>query len=154
MSGGFPISAVTGRADMMDSVHIGGLGGTFGGNPVSCQSALGAIEIIEKLNAGGRLEQLAYHTTERMDQIAERSKFISDSRGIGCMYSLEICDGNTEQLPSKEKADQVLNGCLQDGLLMILSGEDGNVIRTHFPLSISDDDLEIGMSIIEKHLLE
>ena len=55
---------------------------------------------------------------------------------------------------SKEKADQVLNGCLQDGLLMILSGEDGNVIRTHFPLSISDDDLEIGMSIIEKHLLE
>ena len=57
-------------------------------------------------------------------------------------------------LSSKEKAEQVLNGCLQDGLLMILSGEDGNVIRTHFPLSISDDDLEIGMSIIEKHLLE
>ena len=97
---------------------------------------------------------MAYHTSERMDQIAERSKFISDSRGIGCMYSLEICDGTPEKIPSKEKAEQIQNGCLQDGLLMILSGEDGNVIRTHFPLSITDDDLEIGMSIIEKHLLE
>lgn len=154
MSGGLPISAVTGRENMMDSVHVGGLGGTFGGNPVSCQSALGAIEIIKQLVTDGRLEQLAFQTSNRMDQIAKKSRFISDSRGIGCMYSLEICDGSLEQLPSKEKADQILNGCLQDGLLMILSGEDGNVIRTHFPLSISDDDLEIGMSIIEKHLLE
>jgi len=154
MSGGLPISAVVGKAEMMDSVHVGGLGGTFGGNPVSCQSALGAIEIIENLIDCGRLEQLAYQTSERMDQIAGRSKFISDSRGIGCMYSLEVCDGTPEKNPSKEKAEQIQNGCLQDGLLMILSGEDGNVIRTHFPLSITDDDLEIGMSIIEKHLLE
>lgn len=154
MSGGLPISAVTGRAEMMDCVHLGGLGGTFGGNPVACQSALGAIEIIERLESIGRLAELARTVPERMNSISNKSRFVSDVRGIGCMYSLEVSDGSSENNPSKEKASEVLNLCLQDGLIMILSGEHGNVIRTLFPLTISDDYLELGMSIIEKHLME
>lgn len=152
LSGGLPLSAVTGRAEMMDAVHVGGLGGTFSGNPVACQSALGAMEVLEELKGSGRLDHLAKLIPQRFQAIRKQSRFVSDARGIGCMYSLEMCDGRAEERPSKKKANELLNRCLQDGLIMILAGTDGNVIRTLMPLTISDDELEEGIAILEKNV--
>ncbi|MDP6594189.1 MAG: aminotransferase class III-fold pyridoxal phosphate-dependent enzyme [Candidatus Marinimicrobia bacterium] len=153
LSGGLPLAAVTGRAEMMDAVHAGGLGGTFGGNSLACQSALGAIEILEKLRGDGRLDHLSGSIPHKFQALQERSPFVSDARGIGCMYSLEICDGTPAENPSKERANKLLDRCLQAGLIMILAGTDGNVIRTLMPLTISDGELKEGIEILEENIL-
>ena len=153
MSGGLPLSAITGRAEMMDKVHAGGLGGTFGGNPVACRAALAAIAVLEEMEQNGKMAELGEAIPERLHAIAERSPFVKEARGLGAMYSLEICDGLAEAAPSKERAEEVLHNCLADGLIMILAGTGGNVIRTLMPLTISDGELEEGMSILEKNIL-
>ena len=153
LTGGLPMSAITGQADMMDKVHAGGLGGTFGGNPASCQAGLAAIGQLEQLQASGRLDQLSTAIPQRLHVLSEKSPFVNEARGIGAMYSLELCDGASEAKPSKERASEVLQNCLQDGLIMILSGTYGNVIRTLMPLVISDAELDEGMAILEKNVL-
>ena len=153
LSGGLPMSAITGKAEMMDKVHAGGLGGTFGGNPAACRAGLAAIGLLEELQASGRLDQLTTVIPERLHALAEKSPFVNEARGIGAMYSLELCDGIPEAKPSKERAAEVLHNCLQDGLIMILSGTYGNVIRTLMPLVISDEELDEGMVILEKNVL-
>ncbi|MBH31857.1 MAG: 4-aminobutyrate--2-oxoglutarate transaminase [Candidatus Marinimicrobia bacterium] len=153
MSGGLPLSAVTGKAEMMDKVHAGGLGGTFGGNPVACRGAMAAIAVLEELEQSGRMAKLADKVTSRFCAIAEKSSFVKEARGLGAMYSLDICDDTFKKAPSKERAEKVLHNCLADGLLMILAGTGGNVIRTLMPLTISDGELEEGMSILEKNIL-
>ena len=137
----------------MDKVHAGGLGGTFGGNPVACRAAMAGIDILEELNQSGRMGQLAESIPKRLHAIAEKSPFVREARGLGAMYSLEICDGSSEAAPSKERAEKVLHNCLTDGLIMILAGTGGNVIRTLMPLTISDAELEEGMMILEKNIL-
>ncbi|MDP6578229.1 MAG: aminotransferase class III-fold pyridoxal phosphate-dependent enzyme [Candidatus Marinimicrobia bacterium] len=153
LTGGLPLSAITGQADMMDKVHVGGLGGTFGGNPASCRAGLAAIGQLEQLQASGRLDQLSTAIPQRLHALSEKSPFVNEARGIGAMYSLELCDGASEAKPSKERASEVLQNCLQDGLIMILSGTYGNVIRTLMPLVISDAELDEGMAILEKNVL-
>ena len=153
LSGGLPMSAITGRAELMDKVHAGGLGGTFGGNPAACRAGLAVIGLLEELQASGRLDQLTTVIPERLHALAEKSPFVNEARGIGAMYSLELCDGTPDAKPSKERAAEVLHNCLQDGLIMILSGTYGNVIRTLMPLVISDEELDEGMAILEKNVL-
>lgn len=154
LGGGLPLAAVTGRTELMDSVHRGGLGGTFGGNPLSCAAALGAIEAIEDLDSCGRLGELAAHVPERLKGIASRSRFVTDVRGLGCMMALEIGDGEPEGKPSKERAERVARGCIEDGVILILSGTEGNVIRLLMPLTISEEALEEGIAIIESNILK
>ena len=153
MSGGLPLSAVTGRAEMMDKVHAGGLGGTFGGNPVACRGAMVAIAVLEELKQSGRMAHLAEDIVSRFHAISEKSSFVKEARGLGSMYSLEICDGTSGEAPSKNRAEEVVLNCLTDGLIMILAGTDGNVIRTLMPLTISDAELEEGIAILKKNIL-
>jgi 4-aminobutyrate aminotransferase/(S)-3-amino-2-methylpropionate transaminase len=148
MSNGFPVSAVVGRAEIMDSVQPGGLGGTFGGNPVSCAAALAAIRTIEKHDLCGRSTKLGETVREKMLEAAKQVKCIGEVRGLGAMIAVEIVkDGNR---PDKDTAEKIVGECGKRGLLMLTAGLEGNVIRMLMPLSITDDQLIEGLSVVKE----
>ncbi|MEK7432830.1 MAG: 4-aminobutyrate--2-oxoglutarate transaminase [Cyanobacteriota bacterium] len=146
MSNGFPISAVTGKSEIMDSVHAGGLGGTFSGNPISCAAALGAIETIEKENLCEKSNKIGEIVKERMNKISKEVSFIGEVRGLGSMIAIEISKNGK---PDKETADKIVYNCWKNGLLVITAGVDGNTIRTLMPLVITDAQLNEGLDVLE-----
>jgi 4-aminobutyrate aminotransferase len=146
LGGGLPLAAVTGRAEIMDSVHPGGLGGTFGGNPVACAAA---VAVLDELSAPGfreRAEQIASLLRERLETIAGRQPLVGEARGLGAMLALELAE------PSPAAAKRVLAAARERGLLLLSCGLDGNVIRLLPPLSATDDELERGLAILEESL--
>jgi 4-aminobutyrate aminotransferase / (S)-3-amino-2-methylpropionate transaminase / 5-aminovalerate transaminase len=149
LGGGLPIGGITGRAELMDSVHGGGLGGTFGGNPLSCAAALAAIETIE---AGGLLERstrIGALMLEQLRSMVASNPFIGEARGRGSMVAIELveADGIT---PNAAATGRIAAACHQAGLLVLTAGTYGNVIRLLPPLVIPDDLLETGMEILGK----
>jgi 4-aminobutyrate aminotransferase/(S)-3-amino-2-methylpropionate transaminase len=151
---GLPLSAVVGRAPLMDAPQTGGLGGTFGGNPVACAAALGAIETIEKEGLVARAEVLGARVGERFERFRDRFAFVGDVRGIGSMRAIELVRDRTSQEPDKTRTERVIDAAAKRGLLLLSAGLYGNVIRTLFPLSISDDELEEALAVLEKALEE
>ncbi|MFN8672503.1 MAG: 4-aminobutyrate--2-oxoglutarate transaminase [Candidatus Sericytochromatia bacterium] len=148
MSNGFPVSAVVGRADIMDSVQAGGLGGTFAGNPISCAAALGAIETIEKENLCEKAEKIGLIVKERFNNLAKKVPFIGEVRGLGAMIGVEIVKDKKQ--PDKEKAEKLVYECGQKGLIMLSAGVDGNIIRTLMPLVITEEQLNEALDVIEE----
>jgi len=149
MAGGLPLSAVTGRAEIMDAPQVGGLGGTFGGNPVSCAAALAALDFIEREDLPGRAARIGARALERFQAMRTRYELIGDARGLGAMVAIELVRDRPSRAPAKEATNRVARLAFERGLILITAGTHGNIIRTLMPLVITDAELEEGMDILE-----
>lgn len=149
MAGGLPLAAITGRAEIMDRPVVGGLGGTFGGNPAACAAALAVMEIFEKENLLERSQQIGRRFQEQARRWARDYALIGDCRGLGAMQALELVADRASRQPAKEETSGVAEYCYKHGLITITAGTYGNVIRTLMPLVITDEQLEEGMEILE-----
>jgi 4-aminobutyrate aminotransferase / (S)-3-amino-2-methylpropionate transaminase / 5-aminovalerate transaminase len=146
LGGGLPLAGVTGRADLMDAPHPGGLGGTFGGNPVACAAALAVLDELSGPGFRERAEQIAKLLHTRLDEIAAKHPIVGEVRGLGAMLALEL----TEQNGDVAKA--VTTAARERGLVLLSCGLYGNVIRLLPPLSATDEELERGLGILEEAL--
>ena len=153
LAGGLPLSAITGRADVMDAAQVGGLGGTYTGNPVACAAALAAIAFLEEHRLVERAAAIGRTVEARFRSFSERFPFIGDERGLGAMRALEIVRDRAGREPDKDRTDRVLRHAYERGLLLLSAGTFGNVIRTLMPLVITDDELAEGLDVLE-HALE
>jgi 4-aminobutyrate aminotransferase/(S)-3-amino-2-methylpropionate transaminase len=155
MAGGLPLAGVTGRADLMDAVHVGGLGGTYGGNPIACAAALAAIETMRELDLAAAARRIESVMLRRLRRLAGRDPRIGDLRGRGAMLAVELVQpGVPGPTPSGAAPDPmataaVSRACHDRGLLTLTCGTYGNVLRFLPPLVISDDELRRGLSILE-----
>jgi 4-aminobutyrate aminotransferase / (S)-3-amino-2-methylpropionate transaminase / 5-aminovalerate transaminase len=148
IAGGLPLAAVTGRAEIMDSVHVGGLGGTYGGNPVSCAAALGAIRTIEDQDLIAAAQRIGAVMVPRLRALQGRYSGIGDVRGRGAMIAVELVEpGSTTPDPISTLA--VARACHQAGLVVLTCGTFGNVLRFLPPLVIPEALLAEGLDIIE-----
>ena len=146
LGGGLPLAAVTGRAELMDAVHVGGLGGTFGGNPVACAAALA---VLDELRAPGFAERAAHVGSllrSRLEEIAARQALVGEVRGLGPMLALELRE------PTPDAAKATTTAAFERGLLLLSCGLYGNVIRLLPPLTASDEELERGLDLLEEAL--
>ncbi|MET9631880.1 4-aminobutyrate--2-oxoglutarate transaminase [Lentzea sp. NPDC006480] len=147
IAGGLPLAAVTGRAEIMDAVHVGGLGGTYGGNPVACAAALGAIRTMRERDLNTAARRIEETVLSRLRAVAEKTDIIADIRGRGAMLAIEF----TERTP--EVAARVAKACHDQGVVVLTCGTYGNVIRLLPPLVIPDDLLAEGLDVLEAALL-
>ena len=149
MAGGLPLAAVTGRAEIMDSVHVGGLGGTYGGNPVACAAALGALATMRELDLVGRARWIGETMLTRLRDLQVRMPAIGDVRGRGAMVAVEIVvPGTTE--PDPTTTARVAAACRAEGVLVLTAGTYGNVLRFLPPLVIPDHLLAEALDVLEK----
>jgi len=152
LGGGMPISAVVGRAELMDHPQVGGLGGTYGGNPVCCAAALAAIESLEQ---DGLLEKgrvLGETLRARFEAWQATHPILGEVRGKGPMLALELVRDRQTREPATAQARALVARCADRGLIIMACGNHGNVIRTLMPLVITDEQLERGLSILEEEL--
>jgi 4-aminobutyrate aminotransferase/(S)-3-amino-2-methylpropionate transaminase len=147
IAGGLPLAGVTGRADVMDAVHPGGLGGTFGGSPVACAAALGAIDTMVKEDLPAAARRIGELMLPRLRKLAESYPAIGEVRGRGAMLAIELVRPGTIE-PDPAAAAAVARGCHQAGLLVLTCGTYGNVLRFLPPLVIGEALLSEGMSIL------
>lgn len=152
LSAGMPLGAVTGRAEIMDAAGPGGLGSTFGGNPLSCAAALAAWRTLEELNLSDRAEQLGRIFERVTDTWKERFPLIGDIRGVGAMRAIELVRDRATRKPAKQETQQVLADCHRRGLIILSAGTYGNVIRILIPLVATDSMMEEGLSVLETAL--
>ena len=149
LGGGLPIGGITGRAEIMNAVHSGGLGGTFGGNPVACAAALAAIRTIELEGLLARARAIGETMMRRLRRLSAGAPAIGNVRGRGAMVGIEFV-GADGIAPDRETTGRVLRRCHQDGLMVLGAGTYGNVIRLLPPLVISDGLLDEGLGILER----
>ncbi|MFG2385816.1 4-aminobutyrate--2-oxoglutarate transaminase [Streptomyces avermitilis] len=150
IAGGLPLAAVTGRAEIMDAAHAGGLGGTYGGNPVACAAALGAIETMKELDLNAKAKNIEAVMKARLGTMAEKFDIIGDVRGRGGMIAIELVKDRDTKEPNPEAAGALAKACHQEGLLVLTCGTYGNVLRFLPPLVIGEDLLNEGLDIIEQ----
>ncbi len=155
LAGGLPLSGVTGRAEVMDSVQPGGLGTTLGGNPVACAAALAVLEVFEEDDLLSRAGEIGERVKGAMREIQEKHPdVIGDVRGRGPMAAMELVKDPESRIPDGESTAKVVEIALQNGLMLLTAGRYANVIRTLMPLSITDDELEEGLSILARAVSE
>jgi 4-aminobutyrate aminotransferase / (S)-3-amino-2-methylpropionate transaminase / 5-aminovalerate transaminase len=147
IAGGLPLAGVTGRAEMMDAVHPGGLGGTYGGNPVACAAALGAIDTMIKEDLPARARGIEAILLPRLRQLAAQYPLIGDVRGRGAMLAIELVRPGTLE-PDAAAAGQVAGACHANGMITLTCGTFGNVLRFLPPLVMNQALLEEGFSIL------
>ena len=147
IAGGLPLAGVTGRADLMDAVHVGGLGGTYGGNPVACAAALGAIEEMRTQDLAARATAIGALMRRRLDALAVDHGVIADIRGRGAMMAIELCEPGTTN-PDAARAAAVNAACHRAGVVTLTCGTWGNVFRFLPPLAISDALLEEAFDVV------
>ena len=152
MGGGLPISAVIGKASIMDRAAPGTLGGTYGGNPVACAAALGAIASMESQRLNERAQAIGRTVRQRLDGAARRIAAITDVRGLGAMLAIELHDGGDTTKPGGAMVKAISEACLARGLVILPAGVLGNVIRILCPLVITDEQLARGCDILEEEL--
>ena len=146
LGGGLPLAAVTGKAELMDAPHPGGLGGTFGGNPVSCAAACVVLDQLAEPGFRERADEVARLLRARLDELASRHEEIGEVRGLGAMLALELAER------SPDRAREITVAARNQGLLLLSCGLYGNVIRLLPPLTATDDELERGLAILEQAL--
>jgi len=152
IASGMPLAAVTGRAEIMDTPGLGGLGGTYGGNPLACAAALAAIEILERENLSARAEELGARFESRAKEWKNRWPLIGDVRGLGAMRALELVRSADNREPAKEETEQVLRHCRERGLILLSSGTYGNVLRLLVPLVVTAEQFDEGLNVLEAAL--
>jgi 4-aminobutyrate aminotransferase/(S)-3-amino-2-methylpropionate transaminase len=148
IAGGLPLAGVTGRSELMDAVHGGGLGGTYGGNPVACAAALGAIETMRAEDLNARARQLESVMRPRLAALADKYDVVGDVRGRGAMLAIELVEPG-DKLPNPALTAAVASACHQDGLLALTAGTYGNVLRFLPPLVIVEDLVREGLDILD-----
>jgi 4-aminobutyrate aminotransferase/(S)-3-amino-2-methylpropionate transaminase len=147
IAGGLPLSAVTGRAEIMEAVHVGGLGGTYGGNPVACAAALAAIETIKADNLVARAREIERIMLGRLHRMQAEDNRIGDVRGRGAMIAIELVQRDTSD-PDPGFAAAVANAARERGVIVLTCGTFGNVLRFLPPLTISDELLNEGLDVL------
>ncbi|OGP96727.1 MAG: 4-aminobutyrate transaminase [Deltaproteobacteria bacterium RBG_16_47_11] len=148
LAAGLPLSGITGKAEIMDSVHDGGLGGTYSGNPIACRAGLAVLSIFEKQDILGRANHIGKKVMTKFKELQEKNSIIGDVRGIGGMVGMELVLDRKTKEPAPQKAKLFTQKCYEKGLITILAGIYSNVIRTLMPFVITDEQLEQGLKII------
>jgi 4-aminobutyrate aminotransferase/(S)-3-amino-2-methylpropionate transaminase len=154
LAGGFPLSAITGRAELMDHPQPGGLGGTYGGNPVACRAGLAVLDQFEKKDLLSRAEKIGKKVLEKFKDFYDRFPSVGDVRGLGAMVGMELVTDRKSKEPATALTKRLIETCREKGLLMISAGTHANVIRPLMPLVITDEQLEHGLLIIEESFEE
>jgi 4-aminobutyrate aminotransferase/(S)-3-amino-2-methylpropionate transaminase len=154
LGGGLPLAGVTGRAEIVDAVPAGGLGGTFGGNPVACAAALAVLDEVASESFRSRAEEIGQRLRGGLDAIASRVDAVGEVRGLGPMLALELVEDHGTKAPAAALASATTAAARERGLVLLSCGIYGNVIRILVPLVISDDDLEQGLEILERALVD
>ncbi|MYZ35888.1 MULTISPECIES: 4-aminobutyrate--2-oxoglutarate transaminase, partial [unclassified Streptomyces] len=150
IAGGLPLAAVTGRAEIMDAAHAGGLGGTYGGNPVACAAALGAIETMKELDLVSKARHIESVMKGRLFALSEKYDIIGDIRGRGAMIAIELVKDRATKEPDPQATAALAKACHQAGLVVLTCGTYGNVLRFLPPLVIGEDLLNEGLDIVEQ----
>ena len=153
IAGGFPLAAVLGKAEIMDTIHDAGIGSTFGASPVSCAAALGVLEAFDNENILGNASKQSEMMNSFLKNLMNENEFIGDVRGYGPMIGVEIVENKDSKTPSKEKAQEIINNCRDNGLLLVTCGENGNVIRFMGPLTTPLNHVEEALGIFKESLI-
>ncbi len=148
IAGGLPLAAVSGRSELMDAVHVGGLGGTYGGNPIACAAALASIETMHELDLAGAARRIGQVLGDRLRAVAARDPRVAEVRGRGAMLAVELVRPGT-LTPDPAATAAVSAACHAAGLLTLTCGTYGNVLRFLPPLVISDAELDRGLDILD-----
>jgi 4-aminobutyrate aminotransferase/(S)-3-amino-2-methylpropionate transaminase len=152
MAGGFPISAVVGRAEVMDAPTSGGLGGTYAGSPMACAAALAVLKVFENEKLIERSRKLGDRLTASLKKMAAHNPCIADVRGLGAMVAMELCKGGNIDQPDADLAKRLVAEATRRGLILLSCGTSGNVIRILVPLTASDALVDEGLAIIDAAL--
>jgi len=148
IAGGLPLAAVTGRAEVMDSVHASGLGGTYGGNPIACAAALGAMETMEEENLVARARHIGEILGSALRELAKKYPVIGEVRGRGAMQAIELVEPGTKN-PNTAAMSAVVKFCQSQGVLVLTAGTYSNVVRFLPPLVITDELLKDALSVLD-----
>jgi 4-aminobutyrate aminotransferase/(S)-3-amino-2-methylpropionate transaminase len=151
LGAGFPIAAVTGRSELMDSVHVGGLGGTYGGNPVAAAAALAVIDMLT-VSVLDQAAAMGDQLSAYLDRIAEENYLVGEHRGLGAMRALELVTDRDTKTPAVDETRAIIRAAADRGLLLLGAGTYGNVIRILAPLTTPPDQLDEGLAILEECL--
>lgn len=154
LAGGMPLSAITGRAELMNMSHAGGLGGTYGGNPISCRAALAVLEILLEDGLLETAGELGAKLTARFEELQKTHEIIGEVRGKGPMLALELVRDRETKEPAGAEAKMLTKLCFEKGLVILSCGNHGNVIRVLMPLVITDAELDRGIAILDESLHE
>jgi 4-aminobutyrate aminotransferase/(S)-3-amino-2-methylpropionate transaminase len=152
LAGGLPLGAVTGTATIMDSVHTGGLGGTYGGNPLACRAALAVLEVIEAEKVLERSQELGRRVRAELMNLHGRYQIIGEVRGLGAMLAMELVRDRASKKPAADEAKKLTAFCREHGLIILDCGTLGNNIRTLMPLTITPEQMVKGLTILEEGL--
>ena len=153
IAGGFPLAAVLGKAEIMDTIHDAGIGSTFGASPISCAAALGVLEAFDNENILGNASKQSEMMNSFLKNLMNENEFIGDVRGYGPMIGVEIVENKDSKTPNKEKAQEIINNCRDNGLLLVTCGENGNVIRFMGPLTTPLNHVEEALGIFKESLI-
>jgi len=153
LAAGMPLAAVVGKQEIMDSIHSWGLGGTYGGNPVACAAGLAVLDAFEEEDLLAKSVALGEKLKDRFEKWQKDFSIIGDIRGLGAMLGLEFVKGANQE-PAADEAKQLAAYCLGQGLLILVCGSYGNIVRVLAPFVITDEQLEKGLSIMEAGLKE
>ena len=152
LGAGLPISASTGRAELMDAVHVGGFGGTYGGNPIACAAALQAVDFIISENLTARAEHFGKVMRAEFERWQTDMPIIGDIRGMGCMLALELIDDANTKHPAKVQTNAIADEAAQRGLILLKAGLFGNCLRFLMPLTIPEEQLIEGLAVLEESM--
>ncbi|WP_273847133.1 4-aminobutyrate--2-oxoglutarate transaminase [Rubrobacter calidifluminis] len=151
LGGGLPIAGVTGRAEIMDGIHTGGLGTTYGGNPLACVAALAVLKTFEEEDLLSRANVIGERTMTAMREMQRKHPdFVGDVRGLGAMVAMELVKDSESREPDRERTAGIVEAALQEGLMLLTAGQYDNVIRTLTPLVITDEQLDEGLTILAR----
>jgi 4-aminobutyrate aminotransferase/(S)-3-amino-2-methylpropionate transaminase len=154
LGAGMPVSATTGRADIMDATHTGGMGGTYGGNPVTCVAAIAAIEIMRQPSFLARAARVGEMLREALEAWKTRHPIVGDVRGLGAMMLVELVRDRTTKEPAPDETLAIIRGAFQRGVIAMRAGLFTNGIRFLPPLTITDEQLREGLGVLEQALAE
>jgi 4-aminobutyrate aminotransferase len=154
LGGGLPLAAVTGPAIIVDAVPAGGLGGTFGGNPVACAAALAVLDEVAREEFRSRADEIGKRLRTALDGIGDRVGAVGEVRGLGPMLALELVEDPETKEPAGALAAATTSAARERGLILLSCGIYGNVVRILVPLVINDGDLDRGLEILEEALVD
>jgi 4-aminobutyrate aminotransferase/(S)-3-amino-2-methylpropionate transaminase len=146
LAGGLPLAAVTGRADVMEAAPVGGLGGTYGGNPLACAAAIAVLDAMESERLPARAQRVGDRVRARFCEWAALYPCVGDVRGLGAMIGMELVSDRATRAPDKALTGRLLAAALARGVVLLNAGTYGNVVRVLTPLTIADDVLEEGLA--------
>ncbi|HXC44185.1 MAG TPA: 4-aminobutyrate--2-oxoglutarate transaminase [Candidatus Dormibacteraeota bacterium] len=152
LGGGLPLAGVTGRAEIMDAPAVGGLGGTFAGNPLSCAAALAVLDLFERENLLTRADELGDRFQRRAREWQRRWPIVGDVRGLGGMQAIELVKSQETRNPATDETKQIMRYCYEHGLITITAGSYSNVIRVLVPLVATNEQMDEGLDVLESAL--